>query len=563
MLPEEGVSLPADTITPHGATMAATPGQPPPAYQAVDPFAPPTAHGSQYLTPDAFGPTDHAYEASKMLAKQDAPAQAAPQAPSPPPAQPQGPAPDVQFRGLGGGVSPAHEAATRGPVQNQHLMASFDAPMEAAGRMEDRSRWLAEEERNAFELEAGKAMERQATAEKVALQRQAEMERRAIDFEEQVQNLGQMHVDSNRWWASKSTGDKIGTAVLAFLGGLGALDPKGNGRNIVWEHIVKEMDEDVEAQKFDAMVQMKQVEGAQNAYAMALDRYRNEDAAHAAARAAAIDFTMAKVNQLQAQWKGAEAANAADDLRARLAMERERTIAAGLKFIPAQAAPGRYEMVIHGQRAPGTFSEKDAQAAWLKHHADRVERVEGQELGIAGQMVVKGVELRGKGDEKGVEGAKDIAHQMQSAGVPKMRALTQAALAAMADDEGGKGEAATRSLVRGLVPFVGEGAANAIMSDKANAREQAFQAFANLNMNQLSGGAISPSEEGRLKAQLGSTSDPAARRRALMSVMTQLDAAEANIKAPYVGTGAAEQYDRGAKRTTAPQAKSLTFHGGK
>lgn len=470
------------------------------------------------------------------------------------PAPPQEAPADVQFRQLGGGGVPAHEAAIRGPVQNEHLMASFDPPMEAAQRTEERSRWLAEEERNTYELEAAKAMEREEAAQKVALQRQAQMERLAMDYEDQVQRLGQMHIDSNRWWSSKSTGDKITTGILAFLGGLGALDPRGNGRNLAYEAIMRDADMDVEAQKFDAQMQQGQVEGARNTYQMALQRFQSEDAATAAARAGAIDYSLAKLGELQAQWKGVEVANAADDLRARLMMERERTIAAGIQFVPAQAAPGRYVMMVRGQMAPGTFSEKEAQNVFLEHQVKPSEKFDEQAFGIQGKLAEKAMDQAGKGDDKSVEGAKDIAHQMQQAGVPKMRQLTQAALQALAEDEGGKGEAAVRFIL-------GQHGGNMVYSDKANAREQAFQAFANLNMNQLSGGAISPAEEVRLKAQLGSAADPAARRRALMSVMGALEAAEKNIKAPYVGTGAAERYDRGAGGKPAGLPKSWEFKG--
>jgi len=478
--------------------------------------------------------------------------------PTPAPPQPQAPVPDVQFRGLGGGSIPAHEAAARGPTQDAHLMASFDPPMQAAGNIDLRSNMQAAAEEAAYENQARSAMARQEAAEKVQLQRQAELEARQVDYENQVTQLGQAKIDDDRWWKKKGTGDKIGAILLSFIGGLTVMDPRGNGRNLAYEALMKEADNDVEAQKFDYMVQQDKAKNAHNAYALALEKFGSEDAAAGVARAANIDYSLAKLGQMQAQWKGTDASNYADDVRARLLAERERTIAAGIKFIPAQSAPGRYQMMIRGQMAPGTFSEKDAQAAFMEHQVKPAEKYDEQTLGIGGQMAVKAMEGAGK---DGVEGAKDIAHQMQTAGIPKMRALTQAALAAMADDEGGKGEAATRVLVGTLVPFVGESAANGIMSDKANAREQALQAFANLNMNQLSGGAISPSEEGRLKKQLGSASDPAARRRALTSVMTQLDAAEKNIKAPYVGTGAAERYDRGAGAKPTGSAKSLTFHG--
>jgi hypothetical protein len=320
--------------------------------------------------------------------------------------QPQAPPPDpsdVQFRPVGGGVMPAHEAAVRGPTQNAHLMASFEPGMQMADNVQSRSQWLAEEERNAYELQAAQALERQEAAQKVALQRQAQMERLAMDYEDQVQKLGQMHIDGNRWWASKSTGDKITTGILAFLGGLGALDPRGNGRNLAFEAIMRDADQDVEAQKFDAAMQQSQVEGARNTFQLAMQRYQNEDAATAAARAGAIDFSLAKLGQLQAQWKGVDAANAADDLRARLMSERERTIAAGIQFVPAKASPGKYQMVVRGQVLPGLVDEKRAQDIALEHGVKPSERVDEKMVEGGIQMSVAGAKANAEAKAKAGE----------------------------------------------------------------------------------------------------------------------------------------------------------------
>jgi hypothetical protein len=541
-----------------GAGLLDVPPQAPPndpfGLMAPQPATPPAAAPAGPQAPAEATPPDPRLMPPTGVTNLDAIPQPQPQAPQPAPA-------DVQFRGVGGGVLPAHEADVRGPRQNQHLMQSFEAPLAVADRMDLRSSMAAQREADEYAMQAEAAMQREEAAQKVQLQRQAQMERLAMEYEDSVQQLGQMKLDDNRWWANKSTPDKIGTAILAFVGGLAVFDPKGDGRNLAYEAIMREADRDIEAQKFDYMVKGEQAKGAHNAFAMAMDRFHNEDAAAGVARAAAIDYSLARLGKVQAEWKGVESQNAADELRAKLLSERERTIAAGIQFVPAKAAGGGYQMIVRGQVIPGLVSEKEAQRIALEHGVKPAERTDDILTKGGVDVAIERGKAAGKAGDQSVEGAKDIAHQMQTAGIPKMRALTQAALAAMADDEGGKGEAATRALVSTLVPFVGEAAANGIMSDKANAREQALQAFANLNMNQLSGGAISPSEEGRLKKQLGSAGDPAARRRALTTVMTQLDAAEKNIKAPYVGTGAAERYDAGAGTPQRGAAKSLTFHG--
>jgi hypothetical protein len=471
---------------------------------------------------------------------------------------------DVQFRPTGGGVLPEREAAIRGPTQNEHLMASFEDPLAAADRVDLRSAMQAQREADEYGIQAEKALHREEAADKALMQRQWQLERLHADYEDEVQKLGQFKFDDKRYWKKQGAGDQIEQALLMLFGGLGQASGVGN---IGFQYIMKEIDNDLEAQKFDYMVQQDKAKGAHNAFAMAMDRFGSEDAAAGVARAASIDATMQKINQVQAQWKGVDASNTADMLRAQLLSERERTIAAGIKFVPAQAVGGGYKMFVRGQEVPGVVSEKEAQRIALEHGVKPSERVDeemvkgGIQSTIEHQKATAAARL--KGGEKADEGARDIAHQMQTAGIPKMRALTSAALSAMAESEGGKGEAATRSLIGSLVPFVGESAANAMMSDSANAREQAFQAFANLNMNQLSGGAISPSEEGRLKKQLGTTSDPASRRRALMTVLTQLDAAETNIRAGN-SPEASQKYDQASGKSPPGQtAKTLKFHDGK
>ncbi len=248
--------------------------------------------------------------------------------PAPPPPQPM--PSDVQFAPVGGGVMPAHEAPVRGPTQNAHLMASFEDPMAAADSMQGRSEAQAANEVGVYEEQAARALRREEGAQRAMLKRQAEMDQLQADYEDSVQQLGQM-------------------------------------------------------------------QGAQNAFAAAMDKFHSEDAATGIARAAAIDYGLARIGQLQGQWKGVEAANAADDLRAKLLSERERTIAAGIQFVPARAAGGGYQMIVRGQRIPGLVSEKEAQRIALEHG---VKPAEATDL----EMTKGGIALTGKAMEQAAKG---------------------------------------------------------------------------------------------------------------------------------------------------------------
>lgn len=480
--------------------------------------------------------------------------------PTPQPMGPPSKPSDVEFhRKSPTGMLPAREMAIRGPQQNAHLMASFEGPAIAADEVRAQRQEQAAREGDVYEEAATRAMHRQAGVERAAVKRQAELEAMQADYEDQVSKLGQMHLDSNRWWANKSTGDKIETVLLAFLGGIGATDPKGNGRNLAFEAIMHDADKDLETQKFDYAVQKDRAQGAQNAFAIAMDRYQNEDAATAAARAGAIDFMQAKLGKVAADWKGTDAANYATDMMGRLASERERTIAAGLKFVPAAAAPGKYKMFIRGQEIPGLVSEADAQKYSIEHGVKPDERMDEKKFDAGVTLGGKQMEIDAKNGEKADEGAKFIASQLQSAGVPQARAAGERALAALNKSPGGKGEAIGRFALEKGVPIGGETVSRAVMPDDANAREQAYSDFMNAAMKATFGN-VTASEEVRAARSYGTTGDPAARKRSIEAVLNTLDEMERSAKA---GTSPAAQdkFDKqreaasGGKAAAPPSAK--------
>lgn len=302
------------------------------------------------------------------------PAQAQSGGPPAPPAEPAAPSgvdpQQVEFKPVGGGVRPAGELYARGPQQNAHLMASFDAPGEAAGRVTLRNALQAEQEELMYEAEADRAQTRQQAAERVALRRQAEMEHLSIDFQDQIQKLGQMKLNQGRWWGNQSTGDKIGNTLLVLMGGF------FGGGNGALDRVSKQIDQDIEAQKFEYQAAADQAKGTQTAFGMLMDRYQSEDAATAAAKAAALEFTAARANAMRAKWKGTESVNDLDQFLAKLEAERQKTIAEGFKYIPASVSAPKYQMAFRGRVAPGTFTEAQAQQNFLKYQTDPAQKTD-------------------------------------------------------------------------------------------------------------------------------------------------------------------------------------------
>jgi hypothetical protein len=382
--PHPTLDLPADTITPTGAAMAPTPA----VYNAPtsQPWQPPADPLGAPPAPSAYNPgvAKNPLEGLDLVSMGAA---AGPPMPTPeekaadqaaktasPSLASAGPD-DVQYRQVGGGaVTPAHEAYGRGPLQHEALMASFEPEAEAATRGDFRNQIVSQIAQDEYEYQARQALAQQEAAQKVATQRAAELQHLEMDYADQAQKLGQMKLDSNRWWANKSTGDKVASLLLVAVGGFSAL---GNGgHNFALDGVMRDIDADVAAQKFDYDVGLDQAKAAQNAYGMALQRYGSEDAALALARAAGLNYAAAKANALKAQYGGADSANAADEIRAKLEAERDKTLAAGFKFIPSQVAAPKYKVSIRGQELPGTLGEKEAQAAVVEHGVKPAERVD-------------------------------------------------------------------------------------------------------------------------------------------------------------------------------------------
>ena len=403
---------------------------------------------------------------------------------APPAAAPAGmreaPEPDVdptqvEYLPVGGGTVPAHEQYMRGPQQHEHAMASFEPNAAAAGRINDRTQEQVIDERLHFQEQADRAIDRQQVAEATLARRQQEMQARFADYQSQIARLGEMKLDNNRLWNKSTTGDKIGAGIALFLGGL-----FGGPQNKVYDALIKSIDDDVESQKFDYQVAQDRAKASQTAFGMMMDRYGTEDAASAAARAAALDYAMAKTGQISAQWKGVDSANAADKLTADLAAEKERTIANGFKFIPAQAAGQRYKMAFRGHVAPGTFTEAQAQANFLKHQTEPYQADDREltkvEAGTAGHIATERAKMQNELAQTGglgKAGAEKLALEERQATQERdanLNAIREAEKNIGSIVEGGPlGAAAAKTLPAGT-PFVTGAIKNANTREAYNRR---------------------------------------------------------------------------------------------
>jgi hypothetical protein len=255
------------------------------------------------------------------------------------------------------------------------------------------------------------------------------------------------------------------------------------------------------------------------------------------AKAAGLDVVNAQLAQMAAKWKGTEAANRADLMSKDMTAEQVAQIAHGIQFVQPQTMGRRYI----DPRTGLVYSEAEAKAMSGKVDERDFENRK-QVAGIGGQLAVE--DARGQNElqkaeiaraEKADEGASKISNQLQQAGVPQARVAAEEALAALNASRGGRLEATARRVLP-------DSTGNAIMSDKANEREQKYQAFANAAMKAMMGN-VTANELDRAEKALGSASDPASRERAIRSTLATLEAIEKNAKSG-ASPAAQEEFDR-------------------
>lgn len=286
----------------------------------------------------------------------------------------------------GGGVIPAHEVETRGPsllgAQNIANASTAGAIGNVAGRSEDAA---------AHEYDMALAQERQARAREAAAdasvaERQEELANLQSDFDQSARTLSQTAIDPNHFWATRSTGQKVSAMIGLALGGF--LQGARGGSNPGLDAINMAIDRDIHAQEMAYNVNRDVMNGRQTAFALAMQKYNNVDAARSAARAAALDAVQAQVAQTAALWKGTDAANRADIMGAQLQTDRMNQIAQGVRFILPQAT-ARVWYDEHG------IPYNDAQARELAtKYREFGEKREEIGLNKAGDVIVEGAKAQ-------------------------------------------------------------------------------------------------------------------------------------------------------------------------
>lgn len=144
----------------------------------------------------------------------------------------------------------------------------------------------------------------------VVARTQAKVAQAQTRYQQAVDEMSRIDtgVDPGRFWASRSTGDKV-IGVLGLV--LGALGAGPDGINRAANMLNDAVNRDLEAQKSEHELRLKKggakVGAAQNFYAMARDMAGDEVAAMDLAHAAALQNVAAKGKALMAQTQDAQA----------------------------------------------------------------------------------------------------------------------------------------------------------------------------------------------------------------------------------------------------------------
>jgi hypothetical protein len=371
-----------------GAMQPAPQGGPPPGAMMLGQAPPPPP-----MDPVPAGPPP------APIAPQPPPVAAMPvSAPQPQPAQESPGIPDRPFPLIraGGGVvrTPEREMDLRGPTLRNAQGVAADAQLTASDRIADRNQQAAAVEYDMALQQQREAQARQQAMEKAAAERDAEMQDRIADFDTSTKALSQASMDPDRFWSSRSTGQKVASIISVAIGGF--LQGAQGGPNPGLDMLNQAIDRDMKAQEFEYFSRKNQAEGKQTAFAMAMQKYQNVDAAKSMARAASLDAMAGQVGQMRAMYAGTDAANRADATIAQLMDRRKEEIQQGIRFLPSQTV----------QQGPRFFDEfgveytnKEAQGVANTHRAAEVGR-ENIALTTAGKVIEEGAKAEAAGKEK-------------------------------------------------------------------------------------------------------------------------------------------------------------------
>lgn len=169
--------------------------------------------------------------------------------------------------------------------------------------------------------------QRIASDETARVERQGKLDDVYGKLQNKIDEVSNMKVDPNKFWANKSTGDKILAGISLFLGAAGGVNGRGNSAVPVIQNAIQA---DIDAQKANIGIKQDGVNQAKGMYGQMLNTYHDRDLAEAATTAAYYKNTENQLSQIAAKYQGPETKAKAMEALAQIQGQRQE---AQMKFM--------------------------------------------------------------------------------------------------------------------------------------------------------------------------------------------------------------------------------------
>lgn len=190
---------------------------------------------------------------------------------------------------------------------------------------------------------------RLAAQEAAAAERNNFMQAKLADLNTRTREVAGMSVDPNRFWANKSTGEKVLAGIGLFLGAFGSNGNKA--ANIISDAITQ----DINVQKANIDQKGKGLSNERSLYNDMYAAYKDKDAAEAATRLAMLNNAQVKAQAIGARYQGPEAKAKAMSLMGEIEAKKNE---AALNFQAAMSKMYGAKSMVGGTVNPELLDEK-------------------------------------------------------------------------------------------------------------------------------------------------------------------------------------------------------------
>lgn len=210
-------------------------------------------------------------------------------------------------------------------LANQYLQSrasgGLDRVLQAINEEKALAKDLGERQAQLQEAYNAESIKLQEKQDQIEAKRQVEAEKLQADIDSDIKAIGDQKIDPDRFWSSRTTGQKILAGLSLALSGFA--QGYSGAPNTALTILNKAMNDDILAQKSEFQSKREALAGKRTAYAQLMGKYNNEIAAVAGAKAAALERMQGEIKAIAARKSGSEAAINAEKMIGQLQMQKE------------------------------------------------------------------------------------------------------------------------------------------------------------------------------------------------------------------------------------------------